>query len=119
VFDSPPALGADAVLEDPEAPAWAPVPKPGPEMVGSDRRRWSVVGVAAVVGVGIAERVWVAVHPLGTLTSDGSVIGLMAVELLHHGQLSAYMWGQSYGGSLEAVFTAVVFGVTTASRLPP
>jgi len=112
VFDSPPALDGGAVLEGPAAPAWAPVPKPAPGMVGSVGRRWSVVGVAAVVGIGIAERVWVAVHPLGTLTSDGSVIGLMAMELLHHGQLSAYMWGQSYGGSLEAVLTAVVFAVT-------
>ena len=112
VFDSPPTLGGGAVLEGPRAPAWAPVSKPAPGMVGSAGRRWSVVGVAAVVGVGIAERVWVAVHPLGTLTSDGSVIGLMAMELLHHGQLSAYMWGQSYGGSLEAILTAVVFAVT-------
>ncbi|MDR3650117.1 MAG: glycosyltransferase family 39 protein [Acidimicrobiales bacterium] len=112
VFDSPPALGGGAVLEGQAAPAWAPVPKPAPEMVGSASRRWSVIGVAGVVGVGIAERVWVAVHPLGTLTSDGSVIGLMAMGLLHHGRLSAYMWGQSYGGSLEAVLTAVVFAVT-------
>jgi len=111
-FDSPLALGGGAMLEGQAASAWAPVPKSAPRTVGSARRRWSVVGVAAVVGVGIAERVWVAVHPLGTLTSDGSVIGLMAMELLHHGQLSAYMWGQSYGGSLEAVFTAVVFAVT-------
>ncbi|HYA68804.1 MAG TPA: glycosyltransferase family 39 protein [Acidimicrobiales bacterium] len=71
-----------------------------------------MVGVAAVVAAGIAEREWVASHTLGTLTSDGSIIGLMATELLHHGQLSAYMWGQSYGGSLEAVLTAVVFAVT-------
>jgi len=112
VFDSPLALDGGAVLAAPTAPALAPVPKRAPAMGGSARRRWPVVGVAAVVGVGMAERVWVAVHPLGTLTSDGSVIGLMAMELLHHGQLSAYMWGQSYGGSLEAVLTAVVFAVT-------
>ena len=112
-LDSRLALGGVTVLERPMAPAWAPVPKPAPGMVRSSRRAWPVVGVAAVVvGVGIAERVWVAVHPLGTLTSDGSVIGLMAMELLHHGQLSAYMWGQSYGASLEAVLTAGVFGVT-------
>jgi hypothetical protein len=111
-FNSPPALGGGAVLEGLAGPAWAPVPEPAPGMVGSVGRRWSVMGVAAVVGVGVAERVWVAVHPLGTLTSDGSVIGLMAMELLHHGTLSAYMWGQSYGGSLEAVLTALVFAVT-------
>lgn len=69
---------------------------------------WRVV-VLAAVGVGGAERWWVAAHPLGTLTSDGAVIGLMATDLLHHGQLPAYFWGQAYGGSLEAVATAVVF----------
>ena len=70
--------------------------------------------VLAVVLVGAIERWWVAAHPIGTLTSDGAVIGLMALRLLHHGQLTAYMWGQSYGGSLEAVLTAAVFAVAGA-----
>jgi hypothetical protein len=70
--------------------------------------------VLAVVLVGAIQRWWVAAHPIGTLTSDGSVIGLMALRLLHHGQLTAYMWGQSYGGSLEAVLTAAVFVVAGA-----
>jgi hypothetical protein len=70
--------------------------------------------VAAVVVVGAAQRWWVAAHTIGTLTSDGAVIGLMALRLLHHGQLTAYMWGQSYGGSVEAVLTAVVFAVAGA-----
>jgi hypothetical protein len=70
------------------------------------------IGVAAAaVLVGAIQRWWVAVHPIGTLTSDGAVIGLMALQLLHHGQLTAYMWGQSYGGSLEAVLTTAVFAV--------
>jgi hypothetical protein len=56
----------------------------------------------------------VASQHLGTLTSDGAVVGLMALHLLHHGQLPAYFWGQSYGGSLEAVFVAGVFGVAGA-----
>jgi hypothetical protein len=38
----------------------------------------------------------------------------MALHLLHHGQLPAYFWGQSYGGSLEAVLVAGVFGVAGA-----
>jgi hypothetical protein len=66
--------------------------------------------VTAVL-IGALQRWWVAAHPIGTLTSDGAVIGLMALQLLHHGQLTAYMWGQSYAGSLEAVLTAVVFAV--------
>jgi hypothetical protein len=74
-------------------------------------RRLPVAAVALFVVLGALERWWVASHHLGTLTSDGSVVGLMALHLLHHGQLPAYFWGQSYGGSLEAVLTAAVFGV--------
>lgn len=73
-----------------------------------------VVVVLSAVVVGALQRWWVAVHPIGTLTSDGAVIGLMALRLLHHGQLTAFMWGQSYGGSLEAVLTALVFAVAGA-----
>jgi 4-amino-4-deoxy-L-arabinose transferase-like glycosyltransferase len=112
VFDSHPARGSGSVLDGLSLSTRAPVSRQAHEIVGTARRRWSLVGVAAVVGVGVAERAWVAVHPLGTLTSDGSVIGLMATELLRHGQLSAYMWGQAYGGSLEAVLTAGVFALT-------
>lgn len=71
------------------------------------------VVLAAVVAGGM-QRWWVAAHPIGTLTSDGATIGLMALRLLDHGQLTAYMWGQSYGGSLEAVLTAAVFVVAGA-----
>lgn len=67
--------------------------------------------VLAVVLAGALQRWWAAAHTIGTLTSDGAVIGLMALHLLHHGQLTAYMWGQSYGGSLEAVLTAAVFAI--------
>ncbi|HUN31548.1 MAG TPA: hypothetical protein VMU95_05955 [Trebonia sp.] len=73
--------------------------------------RLPVPVVLAVVLAGGLQRWWAATHLIGTLTSDGAVIGLMAQQLLNHGQLTAYMWGQSYGGSLEAVVTAAVFAV--------
>jgi len=111
VVGSPAALDGGTVAEVRAAREWVSEPTSATAMAGPARSRWPVIGVVAAVGVGVVERIWVAVHPLGTLTSDGSVIGLMALELLHHGQLSAYMWGQSYGGSLEAVLTAVVFAV--------
>lgn len=69
-----------------------------------------VIVVAAVLA-GALQRWWASAHPIGTLSSDGAVIGLMALRLLDHGQITAYMWGQSYGGSLEAVLTAAVFAV--------
>jgi 4-amino-4-deoxy-L-arabinose transferase-like glycosyltransferase len=75
------------------------------------RIRLPVALVVAVILAGALQRWWVAAHPMGTLTSDGAVIGLMALRLLHHGHLTAYMWGQSYGGSVEAIITAAVFGV--------
>jgi hypothetical protein len=73
--------------------------------------RLPAVIVIALIGAGAAQRWWVAAHPVGTLTSDGAVIGLMAANLLHHGQITAYMWGQAYAGSVEAILTAAVFGV--------
>lgn len=76
--------------------------------------------IALVILAGAVQRWWVAAHRLGTLSSDGAVIGLMALRLLHHGQLTAYMWGQGYGGSLEAAATAAAFliaGTGTAQLL--
>jgi hypothetical protein len=67
--------------------------------------------VASLVLAGALMRWWVAAHPMGTLSSDGAVIGLMALRILHHGQFTAFMWGQAYGGGLEALLTAVVFFV--------
>jgi hypothetical protein len=61
----------------------------------------SAMLIAAVVLAGALQRWWVATHIIGTLSSDGAVIGLMALRILHHGQFTAFMWGQSYGGSLE------------------
>ena len=88
----------------------APVPaEPGAADRTSLDRRVVLLLIAVAVVIGALERWWVASHTLGTLTSDGSVVGLMALELLHHGQLPTYFWGQSYGGSIEAVGTAAVF----------
>jgi hypothetical protein len=76
--------------------------------------------IAVMILAGALQRWWVATHIIGTLSSDGAVIGLMALRILHHGQFTAFMWGQSYGGSLEAALTAVVFlgaGVGTSQLL--
>lgn len=94
------------------APERVPVTSPVAETTAS--RRWTAAMVTvtlAAVALGGLERWWIASHTIGTLTSDGAVIGLMALHLLHHGQLPAYMWGQSYGGSLEMDLTAIVFAL--------
>jgi len=99
-----------AVADAPTAATTGPVPdaaRPGPAL---DRLAWVAITIG-FVAVGALERIWVATNPLGVLTSDGSVIGLMALHVLHHGQVPAYMWGQSYGSNLEALVTAAVFRV--------
>ena len=78
---------------------------------GTIRSRLPIAVILAVILAGALQRWWVAAHPIGTLTSDGAVIGLMALQLLHHGHITAYMWGQAYGGSVEAIGVAAVFAI--------
>jgi hypothetical protein len=99
-----------ARTDGPGARAPAPAaPDSGPVERRPLGRGVVLVLVVIAVATGAEERWWVASHALGTVTSDGSVVGLMALQLLHHGQLPAYMWGQSYAGSIEALGTALVF----------
>jgi hypothetical protein len=76
---------------------------------------WQAV-VAAAVAVGIALRVWVLASPLGGLDADEAVWGLMARHALD-GELDAFFWGQSYGGTQEALATALVFAATGSGTL--
>jgi 4-amino-4-deoxy-L-arabinose transferase-like glycosyltransferase len=78
--------------------------------------RRTTLAVALIVGLGIAFRLWLANGALGHTSSDGAVVGLMALDLLHHGELPAFYWGQVYGGSLEAILVTPwvwVFGTNT------
>jgi Dolichyl-phosphate-mannose-protein mannosyltransferase len=75
------------------------------------------IGALSLALLGVAFRGWLGFGPLGSYNSDESVVGLMALRLLHHGELSTFFWGQPYGGSLEAVFVApflAVFGANIA-----
>ena len=79
-------------------------------------RRTTVVGVVVVIAAGVAFRFWLADGPLGRPSSDESVVGLMALQLLRHGHTRAFYWGQAYGGSLESILVAPwiwLFGVNT------
>src|SRR3984957_15223372 len=94
--------------------------RPAPGQRPALARPIPAVLIAVMILAGALQRWWVATHIIGTLSSDGAVIGLMALRILHHGQFTAFMWGQSYGGSLEATLTAVVFlgaGVGTGQLL--
>ena len=56
-------------------------------------------------------RLWLVRTRLGQLNGDEAVVGLMAHRLVEHGQLRVFFWGQSYGGTLEAMFVAALFRV--------
>ena len=80
-----------------------------------DRRLVDGAAIVLVVA-GVAFRCRLAWGPLGHPSSDEAVVGLMALELLRHGHLHAFYWGQSYGGSLEAILVApwlALFGTNT------
>jgi hypothetical protein len=84
-------------------------------MGASKRSGWTVVAAAAVVA-GVAVRAWILSSPLGALEADEAIVGLMARHALD-GELSVFYWGALYGGTQEALLTAVVFAVAGSSVL--
>jgi 4-amino-4-deoxy-L-arabinose transferase-like glycosyltransferase len=66
--------------------------------------------------VGLALRVWAYRSPIGGLDADEAVWGLMARHVLD-GEVTAFMWGQNYGGTQETLVTAPVFAVFDSGRL--
>ena len=90
---------------------------------GWDRRRVATAAaVVAVVLVGVALRVWVLSSNLGPFDSDEATGGLVARHLVH-GHGSAFLWGNNYGGTLEAGLTAPLFalfgsGLVTLKLVP-
>lgn len=69
----------------------------------------TVVGIALRVGVLLSDS-------LGALDSDEAVVGLMARHALD-GELTAFYWGQSYGGTLEPLLVALVFALVGSGVL--
>jgi 4-amino-4-deoxy-L-arabinose transferase-like glycosyltransferase len=80
--------------------------------------RWSAaVSAGVLVASAVLMRLWFSAGPHTGLDSDEAIVGLMAVRFLRHGEVPpAFYWGQSYGGSLEAIFVLPfvwLFGTTT------
>ncbi len=73
-------------------------------------RRGLVALLAAAVVLGLAFRIAIYVTSLGRLGIDEATWGLMARHAAH-GHVSAFFWGQSYGGTQEVVAVAVLFAV--------
>ncbi|HEX2062936.1 MAG TPA: glycosyltransferase family 39 protein, partial [Acidimicrobiales bacterium] len=74
---------------------------------GSALAWWAVALLAAV---GVALRVWLLASRVGTIDSDEAAGALIARELLD-GHFSVFLWGNAYGGTLEAFPTAALFAV--------
>jgi hypothetical protein len=87
-------------------------------------RPWNGIGVVVGVGAvaGVVLRVATHRSSLGVLDGDEAVWGLMTMHLLD-GELTAFFWGQGYGGTQEVILTAPLFAVfgtsTVAMRLVP
>jgi hypothetical protein len=77
--------------------------------------RWGVT-FAVTAAAGIAMRVWLYGSTLEIPNSDEAVLGLMARHALH-GEFTTFFWGQSYGGSQEALLTVPVFWIFGSSWL--
>jgi Dolichyl-phosphate-mannose-protein mannosyltransferase len=76
---------------------------------------WAAIAGAGLAA-GIALRVWVFASPAGGLDADEAVWGLMARHVLD-GELSVFFWAQNYGGTQEALATALLFAVTGSGTL--
>jgi hypothetical protein len=72
------------------------------------------VAVVLAVAAGVALRAWLLTRNTGGLDADEAVVGLIARHALD-GELTAFFWGQSYGGTLEALVAAVPFAALGSS----
>lgn len=113
---------ADDASPPPEAAPEGSVPLPPAAGAAKRRRpdRGAAAALAAVTAAaltGLALRIWVISSNLGPVDSDEAVGGLIALHLLD-GEFFVFLWGNAYGGTLEAVLTAplfAVFGTSTAA----
>lgn len=85
-------------------------------------QRAFALALAAILVLGAGLRLWLLARDVPTLDSDEAMIGLMALHV-PRGDLSVFLWGQSYMGSLEALLSAPIlwaFGPSTLTlRLVP
>lgn len=70
--------------------------------------------LGALVAAGLALRAWILGTDLGALDGDEAVWGVMARHALD-GELTAFFWGQGYGGTQETLLTAGVFALAGSS----
>ncbi len=77
---------------------------------GRPDRLWQLVVLLAVL-TGLGMRAWSVLGSRAQLNSDEAVEALITVDLLHHGHLPTFFWGQWYGGTAQVPVTAAVMKV--------
>jgi len=82
----------------------------------SARSQVLVLLVVAAAVAGLVMRAAVQTSSLGVLDGDEAVWGLMVRHALH-GEFSAFLWGQGYGGTQEVLLTTPIFAVFGTSVL--
>lgn len=90
--------------------------RPSPPTEAAGLSRWTLAFVALGLIVAAGLRIRILSGPLGAVDMDEAVSGLMARHFLH-GHLSVFFWGQTYGGSQEAMASAVSFAVLGSGRI--
>src|ERR1019366_5408409 len=73
---------------------------------GSGVKALALIVIVVAGLVGLALRTWLIVH--SPTTSDVAIVGLIAQGALH-GHLTAFYWGQQYGGTAEPGYIALFF----------
>lgn len=81
-----------------------------------ENRRFTGVLVASGIVAAVLLRLWILTSGLGAVDIDEAVSGLMARHVVH-GHVSVFFWGQTYGGSQEAIATGVFFAIAGQSTL--
>jgi 4-amino-4-deoxy-L-arabinose transferase-like glycosyltransferase len=89
---------------------------PVPVAEGTRVSPWTLALVVVGLLLAAGMRVWILSGPLGAVDMDEAVVGLMSRHFAD-GHLSVFFWGQPYGGSQEAMATAVVFALLGPSRV--
>jgi len=69
-----------------------------------------VIAVAGAFALGVVLRVVIYRSSIGHLGTDEAVWGLMARHAAH-GEISAFFWGQAYGGTQEVLPVALLFRI--------
>jgi 4-amino-4-deoxy-L-arabinose transferase-like glycosyltransferase len=88
--------------------------RPPPATEEPRRSRWTLAFVVIGIIIAVGLRIWILAGPLGAVDQDEAVSGLMARHF-QHGHLSVFFWGQTYGGSQEAMASALVFAIVGSS----